>query len=399
MPETKKKILMISFRCPWPQEKGGYNLRFLNIAKILNKSFQVDLLTLIEDRQEEKYTGELKKIFENVIYFYHPKVNEYFNSFKSIFSLKPLQSGYFYSPRMANWLNKNYKNYDLIFCSTIRTVEYVKKIDVKKCLDFVDAISLNYHEAKENTKGLWKLIYSIENKRLLRYERKATEYFDLAFITTKKDKNFIFKNENAKVVILQNGVKGELLQRNFKEQEENWLTFLGKMDYQPNEDACLFFANKVFPKIKSKHSEIEFYIVGINPTKKILNLQKTKGVIVTGKVKDPYSYLERSKLVVAPLRFGGGMQNKILEGMALSKTVLTTPIGAAGITEAKDGKHLIIADHKDPEEMAEKINWLLNTEDVRKKIGENARTLILENYTWERVEKILLKFINNYNNE
>jgi len=388
----EKRILMISFRCPWPQDKGGYVLRFLNIAKILSKNYKVDLLTLIEDKAEEQYVDNLKKIFNNITYFYHPKIYEYFGALKAFFSFKPLQVGYYYSPQMASWLKERYKDYNLIFCSTIRTAEYAKKLNVKRCIDFIDAISLNYHQAVKRAKGLWKMIYSVENKRLLDYERKIAKDFELSFITTQKDKDFILEKDNGKMVVLPNGVKEELLKREFVGKEEDLLVFFGKIDYQPNEDACLFFAREVFPKIKKEVPRVKFYIVGVNPTKKVLNLQRIEGIKVTGGVPDPYSsYLEKSKIIVAPIRFGGGMQNKILEGMALGKTVLTTPIGAAGITEAKDGEHFVVADYKKPDEIAKKAVLLLKDDELRRKIGKSARKLILENYTWDRVEKKLIE--------
>jgi len=243
----------------------------------------------------------------------------------------------------------------------------------------------------KKAKGLWKIIYSVENKRLLDYERKVAKDFDLSFITTQKDKDFILKGDNRKIVVLPNGVKEELLKRGFVGKEEDWLTFFGKMDYQPNEDACLFFAQEVFPKIKKMIPSVEFYIVGMSPTKKVLGLRKIEGVKVTGRVDDPYSYLEKSKIVIAPIRFGGGIQNKILEGMALGKAVLTTPVGAAGIAEAKAGKHLIVADHEKPDEMAEKAVLLLRDDELRKKIEGSARSLILENYRWNRTEKKLFE--------
>jgi len=389
-----KKVLYLTFRLPSPPEKGGYNLRAFNIGKILAKNYQVDLLTLIENKEEEKYFSVLRKTFNNLIYFYRPKIYQYSGAFRALFSSKPLQVGYYYSPQMASWIKENHKNYDLIFGSEIRTAEYLKGLKIKKCIDFVDAISLNYQQAVKNVKGAWKLIYFFENQRLLNYEREIAKNFDLSFITTKKDKDFILKGENKKLVVLPNGVKEELLKRKFNGKEENWLSFFGKMDYLPNEDACIFFAQKIFPKIKDKFPNLKFIIVGTSPSKKILNLRKISGVEVTGFVKDPYFYLEKSKIVVAPLRFAGGIQNKILEAMALGKLVFTTPVGAGGIPETKDGEHLIIVDYKNPEEMTKKIVRLLNNEELRQEIGMRARELILENYTWDKVEKKLVENIS-----
>ncbi len=207
-----------------------------------------------------------------MVYFRHQKIYKYFGTLVSLFSSKPLQVGYYYSPQMAAWIKEKYKDYDVVFCSTIRTTEYVKNLDIKKCIDFIDAISLNYSQGEKKVKGFRKLIYLIENRRLLNYERKIVDIFKLGFITTKKDKDFILEKDNEKMVVLPNGVEERLLKRDFFGKEKKWLTFLGKMNYDPNEDACLFFAKKIFPEIKKRDPDIQFYIVGINPSKKILKL-------------------------------------------------------------------------------------------------------------------------------
>jgi len=391
----KLKILYITFRLPWPPEKGGYNLRAFNLGKILAETHYVDLLTIIEKKEEERYLNNLERTFNSVIYFYHPKIFKYFGAFKAIFSSKPLQVGYFFSPKIYSWIKNNHQKYDLVFCSEIRTAEYIKSLKIKKIIDFVDAISLNYQQTVKYVNFFWKIIYFIENKRLINYEREIVNKFDLSFIVTQKEKDFIRKKEEKKMIVLPNGVKENIFKRELNKKEENWISFLGKMDYLPNEDACLFFARKIFPKIKEKYPELFFYIVGISPTKKILNLKKNPGIKITGFIEDPYHYLERSKIIVASLRVGAGIQNKILEAMILGKTVVTTPIGASGIPEAKNGEHFIVVDHKNPDEMTDKIIALMENDKERKRIGTNAKKLILENYNWNKIGKILLENIIN----
>lgn len=241
---------------------------------------------------------------------------------------------------------------------------------------------------------MWKFIYPIENRRLLTYELKMLKGFDKAFITSPFDKAYLDENTgqpNQNLVVLPNGVKEELFTRinKFEGKEEDWLVYLGKMNYAPNVDAVAYFVREIFPLIRQK-ANVKFLIVGTSPAQEVIKLRKLDGVEVTGFVEDPYEYLERAKVMVAPLRFSAGSQYKILETMALGKTVVTTSKGARGI-EGEDGKHLVIADME--EEMASKILELLADEAKRREIGKNARQLVEKKYRWDVVGEKLLKEI------
>jgi len=389
-----KKILYFTFRFPYPPEKGGYNLRAFCLAKILLKKYKVDLLTLIENKKEEKYLFDLKKIFNQVFYFYHPRFFEYFGALKSFFSTKPLQVGYYFCPKVAPWLKRNYQNYHLIFCSTIRSAKYVLNLPTRKVIDFVDAISFNYSLAKEYAKGFWKLIYFIENQRLLNYEIAVLKKFDLAFIASQKDKEYLIKNSklktqnsklqdlNTKIIVLPNGVRDEILKMEARFQEKDIISFFGKMNYQPNEDAVFYFVNEIFPYLKKEFPQLKFYILGTNPSKKVKKLAELKDITITGYLPDPYQILQKSKVIVAPIRFGAGIQNKVLEAMALGKAVVLSEVASRGI-EGKDNFHFLIA--KNSKEFVEKISLLLKDKEKRIFLGKNAKNLILEKYTWEKV--------------
>jgi glycosyltransferase involved in cell wall biosynthesis len=168
------------------------------------------------------------------------------------------------------------------------------------------------------------------------------------------------------------------------------------MNYAPNVDAVSYFVTKVFPHIHAQLPNIRFVIVGTSPAKEVLKLARVPSVFVTGYVEDPYEYLEKAKVVVAPLRFSAGIQNKILEAMALRKAVVTTTKGARGIG-GKDGEHFLVAD--EPEDMAGKILKLLGNQNLRKEIGENARKLVETTYRWDIIGQKLLAEIDQVLNQ
>ena len=293
----KKKILMVSYRFPWPENKGGYNLRILNFAKILKEEYAVSLLTLVEDKEEEKNIEHLKKenIFEEIIYFYHPRSQEYKNTLQGFFSKLPLQVAYYFSKEIKDYLFKNYHHYDLLYFNTLRAAIYLYQLQSvtnnlpPSVIDLIDSIALNYYDAQKWNKNLlWQLIYQIEIPRLKRFEKKIIidNGFKKVFISSEFDKKYLIQgleteDRKSKVITIPNGVKEKLFSFPFSlsnASEENWISFLGKMDTQPNQDAVIFFTKQVFPKIYSdpRFSDLCLYIVGISPTRKIEKLEKIK---------------------------------------------------------------------------------------------------------------------------
>lgn len=390
-----KKILILSFRAPYPPF-DGFRIRAWNISKILSEKYQVDLLAMNEGKITDEHLKEMEKVFNKAIIFpFHP-IRFKINALKGLLSKDPLQARYYYFRKVQKWIDKHYANYDLIFCFHIRMAKYLRKLsDKPKVIDFIDATSINYREAQEKAKGVWKCIYPIENRRALAYELQMLRKFDKAFIASPFDKIYLDENvghPNDNLIVIPNGVKEELFARTnrFEEKEEDWLVFLGKMDYAPNVDAVAYFAKEIFPLVRTK-ANVKFFIVGTSPAKEVLKLQKIDGIEVTGFVEDPYEYLERAKIVVAPLRFSAGSQYKILEAMALRKCVITTSKGARGIA-GEDGKHFVVADNK--EEMTAKILELLSDEPKRREIGENARQLVETKYQWNVIREKLLSEID-----
>ena len=386
---------MVSYRFPYPLIAGS-RIRIYNIGKILAEKYQVDLLSINEGDIANEDIKEIEKIFNKVIPFSFNPIRFKINTLKGLFSKDSLQIYYHHFDKVQKWIDQHYKEYDLIFCVHIRMTKYLKNINnVPRVIDFIDATSLNYQEAQKNSTGIWKFIYPIENKRALSYEIKILKDYDKTFITSPFDRNYLLDNTevpDSKLVLIPNGAREELLFRENKFKEENWIVFLGKMNYSPNVDAVIYFANEIFPLIIKNRNDVRFIIVGSSPTKEVLKLDKRKSIDVTGFVEDPYEYLEKAKIIVAPLRFSAGTQYKILEAMALGKVVVTTSKGARGIS-GEDGKHFVVVD--DEKEMVKIILDLMKDKIKRKEIGNSARELIREKYSWNIISKDLYKEIDN----
>jgi sugar transferase (PEP-CTERM/EpsH1 system associated) len=395
-----KKILMISSRVPYPLT-SGYKIRVYNLGKILSKYYNVDLITADAEGIGNKYISALKKVFNEVIVFNLDKITCLKNLFAGIFLNRPLQVSLYYSKELQKWFDVHYREYDLIWCVYIRTAVYTKNIKIDKIIDLTDAISLHYQRAYKNSNLLWKAIYKEESRRVLPYEMNCLKSFDKAFVVSDVDKEYLENNfrrihhtsSTPNLSTLSMGINEKVfLKSKYDIKEENWITFLGKMDYAPNVDAVVYFVKQIFPLIKKQNKEIKFMIVGTSPSKKVKSLQDIEGVKVTGFVEDPYMYLRKSKVVVAPIRFGAGIQNKVLEAMGLGKAVVTTPIVAKSIG-AKNNFNIMIA--KTDKEFYKKIMLLLGNANLRTEIGSRAKDLIERKYRWDVIEKELLNEVNN----
>lgn len=387
-----KKILILYSRIPYPLI-GGDRIRIYYTGKTLSKRYEVDLACISEGKVREEYVKKLKEIFHKVIIFPYSRWRFKWNAFKGVISKKPLQVHYYRFKKMQKWINNNYRNYDLVFANHIRTVEYLEKIDYPKIVDLHDAISMNYLEAAERVRGLWKAIYWMEKGRVLPYEVKTVNEFTRSFIVSDIDREYLIQQGAAqeKIITIPVAVKDEVINRSSQVKEENQIVFFAKMDTLPNRDAAIYFAKEVFPLLRKKNRSLKFIIVGARPPREVLRLERIAGIRVTGFVEDPYNFLDSCKVFVVPLRFGAGIQNKLLEAMALRKPVVTTSLAAKAI-KGEEGKHFLVADA--PVEMANSILGLLQDKEKRKSLGEEARALIEKQYTWRTVGQKLLREIN-----
>lgn len=370
-----KKLLFLSFRIPWPLNQGS-NIRIYNEAKILSKKYDVDMFIV----SEEKMTVEAREAlsFCKVKHFKLNWWEKYRNSLKTLlFSDEPLQMNYFYSNEAKKWLyNKvlTEKDYDVIFCHHLRMFKYIHKFGVPVVFDIVDASAKMYKEGQKHIRGFWKFIYKEESKRMLDYEKRAVDIADLSLITSEVDKRYIGND----VFVMQNGIKEELFKMNNRDNRK-YVAFLGKMTYKPNVDAVSWFVDEILPHVDCNY---KFKVIG-NP----INFKLEKKYFNNNRIvfvhQDIYQHYKQAVVVVAPMRISGGIQNKILEAMALSKAIVTTPKCSEAIDER-------LPSTSDPEEFAKKINMLIKDEKTRAQFEKINREIAETNFRWDKIGQQLI---------
>lgn len=391
---SRKKILVITPRFPYPTI-GGDRLRILEVCKEISKHHSITLISLCEAHSELVYPDPDDGIFDNIYKVYLPKWKSTLNTALCLLSKTPLQVAYYKSKKLNKIINKIALDHDLIIPHLIRVADYVKDINRPKIIEMTDAISMNYTRISQtkNNAGFKGLIYRIEKTRLLNYERNIAKSFQYSVLVSSFDKDFLFKNDHdlySRSLVCSNGVDLTKLPYNFTASGYK-LVFIGNMFSAQNFDAAFWFAKNVMPSLLN-YGPYEFHVIGKIPEDNAKKLNRLKGVKVTGAVDNVAKYAEGALAGICSVRLAAGVQNKILEYMALGIPTITSSIGLEGL-EAKKDIDILVSDTCD-----DYINNIiqLNTDTLfAKNLAENAYKYVQENHSWSSKLTPLISTINN----
>ncbi|MEI6817541.1 MAG: glycosyltransferase [Bacteroidota bacterium] len=278
---------------------------------------------------------------------------------------------------------------DLIYCQLIRTAEFVRGIkDIPKLLDYMDVFSKGVERRIEKVPFYLKPIFRMEYHRLLKYENDVFNDFTYKTIISEQDRALIPHADNEKISIIPNGVDMEYFKPIDIEKKYDIL-FSGNMSYPPNVDSAVYIVEKILPLIVKHFPHIKILIAGASPTSKVLSL-KSENVEVMGWVDDISICFAESRMLVAPMQLSIGLQNKLLQAMAMKMPVVTSVL-ANNALHARPGKEILVANT--PEEYAVHIITLLNEKSKAEAIAENGYRFIQSNYTWVAMDELLNKII------
>lgn len=381
----KKKVLIVSPGLPFPPS-DGHKLKLYNLVKQLSDKVDLKLLVISNEKIDNECLEFLNNNFISFKVFKFPRVFYFVNLLRSVFNLNlPFQVSYYTFSKIRRYLKQNHLKDDLIIFNLIRTCGYIDVFEKNKVvLDMVDSIGINYKNSQNKTTSLfYKIIYFLETKRLLAFEKSAVEYAKLTLLVNKSEAEYYNSFGNSKW--LPNGVNKALFEINGSHKKPI-VCFFGAMFYQPNVDAVLWFCKYVLPSI---NPDIKFYIIGGRPSYEVIKLQNER-IIVTGFVENPYDLISSALCTVAPMQTGGGIQNKILESMGLGQITITNNLGALPIIGSKNSENILIANK--PEEFIKLINDIYENPEPYNKLKVNARNLIQDNYSWDRYGELLINY-------
>lgn len=378
-------LLLLVQRCPYPPNKGD-KIASWHLLKYLASRYSVHLGAYIDDPHDWQYAELLRQRCASA---YLADLRPAWGKARSVaglFTGEALSVAYYRHAGMQRWVDARLADgvrRIVVFSSAM--ARYVMHAhDRIRVMDFVDLDSDKWLQYARATHWPMSWVYRREGRRLLEWERRiAAEFNHSLFVTDEEAADFrrLAPESARKVGVLSNGVDA-----NYFTPEGDYpdphppgvrqIVFTGAMDYRPNIDAVLWFAREALPLIRRQRPDIGFTIVGSRPAPEVRTLAQLAGVQVTGRVDDVRPYLAHAAVVVAPLRIARGIQNKVIEGMAMARTVVCSPQGHAGIG-AIPGEEVLVADG--PQDFSASCLRVLDGLDL----GAAARRRVLADYDWD----------------
>ncbi len=387
------KLLFLANRIPYPPYRGD-KLKIYNLAKRLSHKHELYLLTFTETEEDKQYRAPLEEVFKEVHLVHLPKWKSALNCVQALWRNLPAQILYFQSVEMQRAVDRLLQKhcFDAIHVQHLRMAPYLShRSDLPRILDLPDAFSLYWERRKQLKRGFAQsILENMEQRRLFRFE-SVLKKFQLSLVCSQEDLDYLKKHHNAEnIKLLPNGV--DLSTFRFQDHDyshNHTLLFTGNMDYAPNVDAVIYFAGEILPIIQKKFPQTRFVIAGQRPVPKVQELAGER-VEVTGFVKDLAAVYDTASVVVAPLRFGAGTQNKVLEAMAMGVPVVCSNIGFKGLG-IQSGEGAIM--RTDPTSFAEAVCQLLESATYRQEVGQKGLEVIRSRFDWDALALQLEQYL------
>ena len=404
-------LLFIAHRVPYPPNKGDKIRSFHEIRYLAERGWRIHLCALADDPTDLGHVEALKRSCRTVFLQPISPAVQKLRSLTAPLRGAPLSVPFFYSDTLQRRVDALLDRHPIrtVFCFSGPTAEYVFRsasarlasvgCRVKRgtsprdaarprlVMDLIDVDSDKWAQYARWGSGPMSWVYRLESRLLARYERKVAERFDATLLVSPAEAE-TFRSRTGldeRIHALGNGVDLEYFHPSGRSMppgadEGARLVFCGAMDYFPNVDAVTWFTRDVLPIVRAEIGPVEFVIVGSNPTEEVLALRDAPGVKVTGRVDDVRPYVWGSDLSVAPIRVARGVQNKVLEAMAMGKGVVATPQAYEGI-RAGAGDDLVVAT-AEPGVFAAAVGDLLRRPARRSELGVRARRVVESHYPW-----------------
>lgn len=385
----KNKILVVLSRFPYPLEKGD-KLRAFYQLKELSEKYSITLFCTHDKKITDTQLKAVSKYCDKFITQRITWWSIFWNIVFAFIRKQPLQVGYFYSLQGTKKIKQELKlnKHKHIYCQLIRSSELVKNIhSIPKTLDYMDALSTGVQRRVQSQPFYLKWIFRREAELLRKYEQEIFDYFENRTIISDQDKKLINHQDREKIIVIPNGVD-----KMFFEESENTmithdLVFVGNMSYPPNIEAVKYIQEHIL----TESPGLTLLVSGSNPHASIRKLAENDSrITLTGWVDDIRESYRRGKIFLAPMTIGTGMQNKLLEAMALGVPCITTSL-ANNALKAEPGKDILVGET--PEEINSLIHKLLNDNELRNSLTQNARNFVAENYSWKTTTSILIERI------
>lgn len=392
------RLLFLSHRLPYPPHKGE-KIRALNILKHLAMRHEVHLGCLVDEAQDLAHLGALRPYARSIAYQRVLPLARKALALPALLGARSISVECFYSRALQRKLDDliERERIEALLCSSSPMAEYLYRsrhaarlAGLPRVMDLIDVDSLKWHQYAQHSAPWVAWIYRHEARHLGAYERRIAASFDRVLVASVRERDcFPGPGCPANLTVMGNGVDLDYFSPQYRARQMPGgpsLVFTGVMDYRPNVDAMCWFAEQILPLIRRARPEVRLYIVGNRPSGAVRGLAKDTGIIVTGFVDDVRDYLANASICIAPLRIARGVQNKILEAMAMGRPVIASRGAFEGV-QALPGRDLLVAD--DEAQFAAATVELLGDAGRREALGVSARRCVERAYSWQENLRVL----------
>ncbi len=388
------QIVFVTPRFPYPVEKGD-KLRAFHQIRTLSQHCDVHLVALSHHKVTPDDLTAMKPFCKTIKVFYVRKWLLPLQMFLGWMEGLPLQVSYFFD----RTIKRSVQHYiihlepDHVICQLIRAAPYVRALPFAKTLDYMDVFSVGMVQMAEKY-PLFSFLFRSEAKRLAAYERTVYKDFDKHTIISLQDRDRLKLAAHDQVLVVPNGVDERFIPPHNKNTPSFDIVFVGNLGYGPNQDAARYLVRQLMPSLQRRGLQPTLLLAGARPGRGVKKLASRDGVEIRGWVDDIRDAYADGRIFVAPMFTGLGLQNKILEAMAMGLPCVTTSMVNNAVGAAA-GKEILVADTL--EGLAEHVQNLMGNEQLYSEIASAGRAFILAHYQWEDHVQKLLTFIGSQN--
>lgn len=379
------KIVALLSRFPYPLEKGD-KLRAFHLLRELSAYHEIHVFALTEEKISEEQMQAISWASSvEVVHISRPEIA--WALLLNVAGIVPFQAAYFYHSsartKLAAFMDEVQP--DHIYCQLLRMALYVKDFpEVPATIDYMDAFAAGMKRRMQQSKGIEKIAARIEFNRLAGFEAQVFPWFQYHTIISEQDRSLIHHQDNDQIQVISNGIDTEFFQPVDGTRDID-IVFCGNMSYPPNVRAAVRLVKEILPLIQQTLPDVQVAIIGTTPAPEV-RLLAGKQVTVTGWVDDTRLWYNRAKIMAAPMDIGAGLQNKLLEAMAMGIPCVTTTLAAQAMHPDLQA-HLAVFD--DNTDFATACCRLLQDEGIMANTGIEVRRLVEQHHNWSAMAQQL----------
>ena len=392
--DEKPRLLYVAHRVPFPPDKGD-RIRNYHLLRQLTRIATVSLACLADEPVSRETTEELNRLCDDVAIVPVPGVSRWIRGGLSLLGGRSLSEGAFHVPELSQWLAdwQAKKSFAAAVVSASSLAPYLRQNGLERVPGFVDIVDCDgqkWFDFANAVSGPKRWLYRLEGRRVQKLERETAMWAAACSLVSRAECDLFDRTVGAgTATVATNGVDLEYF-RPTEMHESLACAFVGALDYLPNVDAAVWFTDRVWPRVRERFPTAEFRLIGRKPTLVVRRLGERTGVKVVGQVPDVRPHVATASVCVVPMRLSRGLQNKVLESLAMGKATVASPPSLAAI-HAVPGRDLLKAESV--EEWVTAVCQVLDDPTRRRELGLAGRRFVEENHDWETCLQPLTELI------